>query len=264
MLLHPSKAVFLLFLNIGVILPLAAQKQKAFLEIGGKKIFFEIENKVGVYRTVTDTIVKCKGTGLKNFPLGQNFTGISIPPSEIKVLSREVFNDHGCIWTRVTNDVVVKDNYSPNTYVNFLNDSTNEFIRPSSCFRHDTVMQIDPITLGEDIVVQVDSVSKAKFNVGLISKSDLAKSVLGQFNLDANGLNLRLKSLTLGIFNEKCDWLVIDYNKQGELDVSAQKIRNMPAGSTVIIEWLHFADTNGRIFSDDGLSDMALMQIGRQ
>ncbi len=154
------KKLLPVLLMLFIVHDLFAQKQKAFFEIADKKIVFEYEEKMIVWRTVTDTIVSCKEQSLKNYPLGTNTTYAKINPSEFKILHREVFKENSCVWTRLTNDVIKEDEKAHFIDLNFINDSACFFKLPLSCYRHDTVMQINPITLEEVMAVTTDSIEK--------------------------------------------------------------------------------------------------------
>ncbi len=241
---------------------LYAQKQKAFFEIADKKIFFEMEEKIGVERTVYDTIVSCAGTTLKNYPLGTNTTYAAISPSDFKILHREVFNENRCVWTRITNDVSRREN---GNYIeaHLLNDSMYTFKRPKPCFSHDTVMRINPITLEEVMVIKIDSLVTAKYHLGNISKMELSQAISSQLGLAKNGSNLRLKEVGFRVFNnenDKCDWFTIDYRKPPEIESAKQKIQDLTDGSYFTIYQLFFENINGRKIYHE-FFDLAIMKI---
>ena len=134
-------------------------------------------------------------------------------------------------------------------YLNFLYDSQCLFKRPHACFLHDTIMEINPVTLEEKMIFSTDSIVVAKFNLGIISKRDLDIAVSAQMNLSKNGLNLRLKGLTLAIFKADCELITIDYSKPNEMELARQRIQKLASGSTIVLTGLDFQNVKGRTFN---------------
>lgn len=239
-----------------------AQVQQAQFEIGNKTIQFTIEEKLSVWRTVSDSVIKCKGDGVKNFLLEPHTEYRVIPTTEFKTLHREIFNEHGCIWTRLTNDVIRKDDDGEGVrnYCGFLFDSVNIVLNPVGGWRHDSVMQINPITLEEEMIVVIDSESRVKFNLGNIRRQEIVECVRNQFGLRRSTLNFHIQDLQLYILNEKFDWLEIDYRQAESIELAEKKIRSIKSGSKIILENIRLENTNGRNFAG-GLYDIAVMTL---
>ncbi len=241
----------------------AVQAQNFKMEIGDKTISFLLDEKIQVHRTVSDTLIRCKSSMVKKFPMGTNSAVIEISPSEFKTLHREIFNDKGCIWTRITNDEIYKDGWGAGTYPIFLYDSVTTVKRPRECWHINTVMQINPITLGEDIVVDIDSESLEKYNLANISHSELARAISAQFGLTRQMPPLPLHSITLLILNQHCDWINIDYRNSQSIEEAIKKINDIKAGAQVIISSLKFENTSGHMFGAGqvNLHDIAVMTL---
>ena len=239
-----------------------AQAQQAQFEIGNKTIQFTIEEKLSVWRTVNDSVIKCKGNEFKPFGLVPHTEYEIIPKSEFKILHREVFNERGCVWTRITNDVIRKeeDGEGVRQTFTFLHDSVNVVYRPRSCWRIDTVMQINPINLEEEIVIAIDSESRVKFNLGRVSKHELLDAIRNQFGLGKSNLNLHLKDLQIWILTEPCDWIVIDYRNEKSVESAQKKIESIKSGSQIILEEIRLENTSGRNFETD-LYEFAVMTL---
>ncbi len=266
--------ITLIFLTVLLFLSsiVNAQEQHAQFEIGSKTIPFSIQEKLSVWRTVSDTVIKCEGNKFKPFGLVPHTEYMIIPKSEFKSLHREFFNEHGCTWTRLTNDVIRKEDDSEGmrkifpdgegvrqTFT-FLYDSVNVVVRPRSCWRIDTVMQINAITLEEEQVVDIDSESRVKINLGRIAKQELADAIQNQFGLGKSSLNLHLKEFQIWILNEPCDWVNIDYRKAASLEAAKKKIKDIKTGSKIILEKIRLENTSGRNFEDD-LYEFAVMTL---
>lgn len=232
------------------ILNINAQIQQAQLEIGSKTIQFSIEEKLSVWRTVSDTFIKCKGAGFKPYCLVPHTEHREISKSDFKIMHREVFNEHDCIWTRLTNDVIRKedDGGGVRYQLTLLNDSVNIFFRPRSCWRVDSVIQINAITLEEEMVIAMDSESRVKFDLGNVSKAELIRSIQNKLGLGKSPLNLHLQNLVLSIYNDKCDWLEIDYRDTKSIEQAIQKIQGITIGSKIVLNRVDLENTNGRNF----------------
>ncbi len=253
-----------LILFIGTLCFSFVQAQNFKLEIGSKTINFLLDEKIDVERTVTDSIIRCKSSFVKKFPLGSSITRVAINPRELRTLYREIFNDKGCIWTRITNDEIIKDTWYGGTYPVFLYDSITTVKRPRECWRIDTVMQINPITMGEEQIVDIDSASIEKYSLGSVTRKELANSVLKQFGLTAQMPPLHInKMVLLAMFDEKCNWIGIDYRDTPSKEDALKMINELNAGSQVIISSLMFENTSGRVFNAGiiNLHDIAVMTI---
>jgi hypothetical protein len=142
-----------------------AQPTNARLQIGSKQIEMRLQEHINVYRTVKDTLIRCKSKKVKPYDMGSHSQSKLIPVTEVTLYKREVFEAHGCVWTSVTTDYI-PENEKTVTKVTYLNDSTNYIQLPTECSRHDTVMRIDPVTLEEEIYIEIDTVKITKFSPG--------------------------------------------------------------------------------------------------
>ncbi len=241
---------------------ISAQIQQAQFEIGNKTIQFTIEEKLAVWRTVSDSVIKCKDGGFKKFLLEPRTEYMVVATSEFKSLHREVFNEHGCIWTRLTNDILRQDEDGEGVrnYCNFLYDSVNIIVNPVRGWRHDSIMQINPVTLEEEMIVVVDSESRVKFNLGNIRRQEIIDGVRNQFGLRKSTLNFHIQDLQLYILNEKFDWIEINYRQPESIEIAEKKIGTVKSGSKIVLENVRLENTSGRNFSRS-LYDIAVMTL---
>lgn len=240
-----ARVLVLSFITLYFIGNISAQRQSAQLHIGSKVIHFDLMEEVEVWRTVHDSVIKCKG--LKKYPLGKETRLITLPISEMLIMKREIFNDNGCVWTRLTNDELNKNaiNY---TQVTFLFDSVNTIINPKACWRHDTIIQINPITLEEEWVMGIDSDMTVKFDLGCMNKNDLIEAIQNQLALPSNNLNFHLKTIDWYILTDKCEGLSIDYRDKESLKLAVEKIKGIKTGAKIVLAHFSLEDTNGRRF----------------
>ncbi|MBP6730651.1 MAG: hypothetical protein KA149_01255 [Chitinophagales bacterium] len=252
-----------LILFIGTLCFSFVQAQNFKLEIGSKTISFLLDEKIDVERTVTDSIIRCKSSFVKKFPLGSSITRVAINPAELKTLYREIFNDKGCIWTRITNDEIIKDTWYGGTYPVFLYDSITTVKRPRECWHIDTVMQINPITLGEDQIVDIDSTNFIKYNLSAISRVELARAISGQFGLTTQVPPMHIHYLALRVVDEKCDGMYIDYRNQQSIQDAIHAFNDLKTGVQIIISSLKFEETSGSRFKAGqiDLHDIAVMTL---
>lgn len=224
-----------------------AQPTNARLQIGSKQIDMRLQEHMHVIRTVKDTLLYCKSKKFKPFSMGSNTHPALIPVTDVKLYKREVFNAHGCVWSSVTTDYI-PENEKTVTKVTYLNDSTNYIQLPTECSRHDTVMRIDPVTLEEEIYIEIDTVKITKFHLGQISRSQLLQSFANKFVPSGSNTPLRVEYVWFQILNEPCDELHINYKKPETMIAAKPVIETIPNGSTLIIQQLQFENANGLTF----------------
>lgn len=120
-------------------------------------------------------------------------------------------------------------------YPTFSGDSLNITVRPTHCFRHDTLVRINPVTKQEEFVEQIDSITITKFNLGSVSKTELFDAITTQFNVSKEGGNFRIRSLVFWVFNDKCSFLEVVYDKYESISSVKQSIGDIPIGSRLVI-----------------------------
>ena len=217
--------------------------QNNFLTIGNKKLPFSAEAKIRVWRTVTDTLISCKGKGFKSYNLGAYTSYKEIGESEIKSFSREIYNDKGCIWTRVTNDVI-QNLDAQYIDIQFFGDTLFSFVSPHSCFHYDTVMRINPVTLAEETVYLIDSITTTQFYIGTITRHDLTEAISSGFGLNKGGPNFIIENVSFAVFNKDCDGFTINYSTPKYQEIALNKVENIPSGSIVVITNLVIGSSN--------------------
>lgn len=235
---------FTAFLLLSFLCQLAvAQKQPGYLAIGNKQIHFTWKEKVWVQRTIWDTVVSCKGHELKDIPINSKSISTWVEPAEVKKLHRQIFNENGCVWTRLTNDVVA-ENEKPRLNIVLVKDSATTVKFPADCFT-DTVYQINPITLEEEEVIQKYTQATVLYNLGKVSRKDLVDALLNQLSVAKSGANYSVDLLKLKFFDDHtCGTAVFTFEKKNWRSEVVRLINESKDETTFVIEQVAVTDSN--------------------
>ncbi len=207
------------------LLPLFATSQTTYkyLHIGDKQIKIELVKGINVWETTYDSLIHQPKRVKFPFVNGQNGTNRHVDPRNLQPYKRElIIDDKGLVYQRITTQVKHYE-HEPYIKVNSVNDSVAKIVLPFH--RVDTVMQINPITLEEQMVISVDSISRVKYDLGAISKSQLKADIGNKF-----GHELEVTGLQMLCITDSSYWQEYYYHKLQRLEAT----NYYPASETVL------------------------------
>ena len=240
---------------------LLGQSQTSQIRVGQKTITFLLEDKVSVRRNVIDSIISCDSSKIRQLPLGSNTASILINPADIKIFKREVFNENGCIWTRLTNDIAHGNYKAEYTTVTFLNDSAARLKRPKICWAIDSIYSINPVTMEEELDISIDSFFQAKYHLGNIGKETLRQAIIQKLDLDKNSPKLILRNLELLVVNRTCNLLAIDFRTEESVQKALVEVGKISADSQIMIAGIQLENSGGRIYDGWWFRNVAIMTL---
>lgn len=213
-----------------------AQSAKyVYINIGTKQIVLQEKDAMWITRTVKDTVVGSTKKGAKNLGLGTQSFSMQVSPDELKNGVREFYIDSatGITWTRFISDEVYT---SPEKKLVCVNDS--ETVVHTANPRVDTIMQINPITLEEQMYVEVDSSIPVKYDLGKIKKADFVTALQDQFG--ASLKNYALTEIGLDIVDKAGAKFIIDFRDNGSLKAGVEAINRSRSNTKVMLAYVQF------------------------
>lgn len=213
----------------------AQTDKNVYLNIGAKRIVLQEKEMMWITRTVSDTIVAYTKLKDKNISLGTRSFPIKVSASEVKNGVREFFTDSatGILWTRFTYDHVYTN---PEKRLVCINDS--ETVVHTVNPRIDTIMQINPITLEEELLVNVDSSIVVKYDLGTVKKADLIKALQNRF--EASLKNYQLTEVILSAVQIPGLSLIVTYNNADSVTAAVNAISRCASGTKMMLSYVEF------------------------
>jgi len=228
----------LLYLAVGHLL---AQTTQIILEAHGATVpVLKVTEVVEVYRSVEDSVVSIPPPNNSNLyhSLGTHTDNMVIPLPEVQHFNRQFFNDGGVIWTRLTNDKLITD--KPYYISEPISDSVIEVRRPVNFYMHDTVTQIDPVNMVEEVVIVIDSSPlNIHYSLGKFSKTELKDAIRNQFGIGGH-CPYGIQALRLEFLNGDGSWMEMAYDKPAEVEAALAAIDKLPVNTRVLFSSLQF------------------------
>lgn len=196
------------YLLLFALLPLFCHSQTTYktLRIGDKEIKIELTKGINVWESTYDSLVFKPKRVKFPFVNGKNGINRHIDPRNLQPYKKElIVDDNGLVYQRITTQVKLYE-HEPYVKVNTLNDSVAKVVLPFH--RVDTVMQINPITLEEEMVVSVDSITRVKYDLGAISKSQFKTDIENKF-----GRELEVTGIQMLCISDSSYWQEYYYHK---------------------------------------------------
>jgi hypothetical protein len=170
-----------------LLLPALCHSQAIYktLRIGDRSIVLEFPAKHIVEEQVWDSIIYMPDS--LQFELMPHYIRTAYYNGKpIQAYSKQVYmEENGMVWQQVIKQKRKRDTKGVHyPYPLLVNDSAVDVATPY--YRVDTVMQINPISLEEEMVVVKNNILRVAYDLGIISKQTIKRSITDKFGGQVN------------------------------------------------------------------------------
>ena len=207
-----------------MLFPLCSFSQAVYktLTIGNANIVLEFPAKHIVEEEVWDSIIYMPDS--LPFELYPHYNRTDYYNGEpLQAYSKQVYKEeNGMVWQQVIKQTKKRNTGRvPYPYPLLVNDSAVDVATP--VYRIDSVMQINPKTMEEEMVVIKNNMLRVGYDLGSISKSTIRKSIENKF-----GGQVNVSGIYVYIVAENLDGYTAYYNKHKRISYAKHNLRWWP------------------------------------